>query len=557
MSANVASELGKYRSLTITLIAGFTVSVVAFGALLSVDVDEARRDVAMQSRLTALTAQNRLEHLAVSIATLTEIAAHSDDQSDNDIPEQIRAAAEQLNLAKETLQYCFWTEGSERPFARQADNLACPPEIDPRSDLMLAVPASPLAESAIFIDGRQSGETHLNLSAELAGGISLRLTVSFDHLITPPAGFNRGSDDFGTDICLFWNPGPESKLIGCNRGYSMQNLVTDPNQLVASAIAGDELKFAAAGIEWQIVTILGASAATSALSFFPFAALLFFLLATAGACFYVFKTTDANLKLSKERQRVETAIREVEKRNDDLEQFAYMASHDLQTPVRHIISRSAMLVDDIADEDYSTAKRHAGIISDAAGRMQAFILDLLAFCRAGNDQLTPARVDIALLVDRQMQMIRDAEPTLGLCISTSNLPIVQTDEVKLSQVFQNLLTNCVKFARPGKPLTIDIEAAWNRQDNEWQISVVDNGIGIASEQLDRIFLPFKVLDVGVKSSGTGIGLSICRRVVTALGGRIWVESQPGVGSTFYFTLPDVYTGSVADSVPSAPARRTT
>jgi light-regulated signal transduction histidine kinase (bacteriophytochrome) len=166
--------------------------------------------------------------------------------------------------------------------------------------------------------------------------------------------------------------------------------------------------------------------------------------------------------------------------------------------------------------------------------MQALINDLLAYSRVGTKARPFAPTDCAAIVDRAMADLRVAIAESGTRISCAPLPVVMADAMQLAQLFQNLLGNAIKFRSAGTPqVHIEAEAG----DGDWHFAVRDNGIGIAPEYFDRIFVLFQRLHGRREYPGTGIGLALCRKIVERHGGRIWVESAPGAGSVFRFTLP--------------------
>jgi light-regulated signal transduction histidine kinase (bacteriophytochrome) len=221
--------------------------------------------------------------------------------------------------------------------------------------------------------------------------------------------------------------------------------------------------------------------------------------------------------------------------NEDLKQFASAASHDLQEPLRGVESfiklfekRYKGKLDEKADEfiDY--------VINDVK-RMQMLIKDLLEYSRvsAKGKVFSPANCSVAL--EQALYNLRSSVEESGAVMTYDLLPTVMGDDAQLSRLFQNLIGNAIKFC--GKePLKIHISA--HREENEWIFSIRDNGIGIDPEQAERIFVIFQRLHSRQEYPGTGIGLAICKRIVERHGGRIWVESKPGTGATFYFTIPE-------------------
>jgi PAS domain S-box-containing protein len=232
---------------------------------------------------------------------------------------------------------------------------------------------------------------------------------------------------------------------------------------------------------------------------------------------------------------------ELHRANDDLQQFAYSASHDLQEPVRNVAVYSEIIAKryhDLLDED---GRQFLGFLIEGGRRLTTLIRDLLAYTRAGAD-LSIAKSDSSAILQQALSSLAEAVRQSGGKVTYGPLPEVWMSSAHLQQVFQNLIGNALKY-RTEEPPEIHVSAVL--QGAEWRFSVRDNGIGIEPQYQEVIFGVFKRLHRDQKYSGTGIGLAICQRVVERYGGRIWVESAPGNGSTFFFTVPHVQAGKVA------------
>jgi PAS domain S-box-containing protein len=234
-------------------------------------------------------------------------------------------------------------------------------------------------------------------------------------------------------------------------------------------------------------------------------------------------------------EKVQQRTQELARSNRDLEQFAYVASHDLQEPLRAVAGFMELLKNRLAGSLDEDNLKYMNFAVDGAHRMQSLIQGLLEYSRAGSRSKEPRPVDAARAVNYALEHLKVAIEQSGADIIVGDLPTVRFDEVQLVQLFQNLIGNAVKFVVDNKPcVRIDAE----KKDGFWQFAVRDNGIGIEQEYAERIFLIFQRLHTRQKYPGTGIGLSICKKIVERHGGKIWVESQPGQGSTFYFTVPE-------------------
>jgi len=225
---------------------------------------------------------------------------------------------------------------------------------------------------------------------------------------------------------------------------------------------------------------------------------------------------------------------ELARSNADLEQFAYVASHDLQEPLRMVTAYTQLLGERYRGKLDETADKFIGYASEGAQRMQVLIQDLLAFSRVGRNGAVLGSVDCNSVMAEVLQTLGPVIQESGAVVTHGDLPAVWADRTQMSQLFQNLTGNAIKF-RGKKPPMISVEA--EKADGKWRFSVRDNGIGIAPEYAENIFVVFQRLHARTEYPGNGIGLAICKKIVERNGGKIWVESEAGAGSTFKFTLP--------------------
>lgn len=232
-------------------------------------------------------------------------------------------------------------------------------------------------------------------------------------------------------------------------------------------------------------------------------------------------------------EKLKSTVDELDRSNKELERFAYVASHDLQEPLRMVASYTQLLANRYKGKLDSEADVFINYAVDGANRMKKLISDLLAYSRLSK-KMEMKETDLNVLIENVRNVLALAIKESGALIIADPLPPVKGDETQLFQLFQNLLANAIKF-RNSKSPEITIKA--KRDKNEWIISVSDNGIGIDPAYYNKIFIVFQRLHAGNKYQGTGIGLAICKRIVENHGGRIWVESDSNKGSRFYFTLP--------------------
>ncbi len=239
-----------------------------------------------------------------------------------------------------------------------------------------------------------------------------------------------------------------------------------------------------------------------------------------------------------ERKRILNALvqkmEELQRSNEELEQFAYVASHDLQEPLRMVVSYSTLLLERYHGRLDEKADKYIRYAVEGATRLQQLVAALLAYSRVGSQGRTPKPVNAQAVLKRTLDGMRRVIEESGAQIEVRSLPVVVADEVQLLQIFQNLIGNSLKFRRQIAPRIV---IAAQPIDGCWQFSFQDNGIGIESEHSSRIFQMFQRLHERGKYDGNGIGLAIAKKIIERHHGRIWFESVAGEGTTFFFTLP--------------------
>ena len=238
------------------------------------------------------------------------------------------------------------------------------------------------------------------------------------------------------------------------------------------------------------------------------------------------------------RKRAEEQLRltlaDLERSNKELEQFAYVASHDLQEPLRMISSYTQLLAQRYGSQLDEKARRYVNYTVDGVIRMQALINDLLAYSRAGTRGRPLAATDTHAVLGEAIRNLAAMIAESRAIITNDDLPTVRADATQLVLVFQNLLANAIKFRRDEPPR---VHVSAQDRGPEWVFAVKDGGIGIEPQHAERVFVIFQRLHTRTEYPGTGIGLAVCKRIVERHGGKIWFESKPGHGTTFFFTLP--------------------
>jgi len=243
--------------------------------------------------------------------------------------------------------------------------------------------------------------------------------------------------------------------------------------------------------------------------------------------------------VTEHRDQTEVVVKllaELERSNTDLAQFAYVASHDLSEPLRMVSSYVQLLADRYSGQLDADADEFIAFAVDGASRMKALIDDLLAYSRSGVTPLIRRPVDCGVLVSAAVADFHVVIAESGASVVVEDLPTVTGDPGQLAQVFQNLLSNALKFVPVDRPPEVRVSA--ERAGPAWCFTVADNGIGVDEVHRARIFMMFKRLHGRAEYPGTGIGLALCQKIVSRFGGQIWLDDRTGDGSAFRFTVPD-------------------
>ena len=235
------------------------------------------------------------------------------------------------------------------------------------------------------------------------------------------------------------------------------------------------------------------------------------------------------------RDELEWSKAELQAKNEELEEYAYVASHDLQEPLRMVSSFMEKLNTFYGDQLDEKAHQYMHFATDGAKRMRQIILDLLEYSRAGKTKESLEQVDVNHILKYFVELRRKIINEKSVTIVNAELPKVYSSKVAITQILHALLDNAIKYSKEGIAPLIEINASENKDD--WKFSIKDNGIGIDSEFHDKIFVIFKRLHNRSEFDGTGIGLSVAKKHIEFLGGKIWLESKAGDGATFYFTIP--------------------
>jgi PAS domain S-box-containing protein len=243
---------------------------------------------------------------------------------------------------------------------------------------------------------------------------------------------------------------------------------------------------------------------------------------------------NSNDALARQKREIEQVNLELRRSNDELGRFAYVASHDLQEPLRKVVAFCQALQEDYNDRLDDAAREYIKYAVEGAHRMKSLITDLLSYSRLQSQGKPMEPTDANDACDEAIQNLSASIEDSSAAVTRSPLPVLNADRAQLVRLFQNLIGNAIKYRGKEAPR---VEIAAEELPGEWLFRVSDNGIGIDAQHHERIFIVFQRLHSRNEYSGNGIGLATCKRIVERAGGRIWVESVPGAGSTFCFTIP--------------------
>jgi light-regulated signal transduction histidine kinase (bacteriophytochrome) len=243
----------------------------------------------------------------------------------------------------------------------------------------------------------------------------------------------------------------------------------------------------------------------------------------------------AELKLQELNETLEKRAQQLVLSNDELQQFAYVSSHDLQEPLRMVTSFLTLLEKKYASQLDEKARQYIYFAVDGAQRMRHVILDLLEYSRVGSNEETLKKIDLKLLVEEILILHRKQIQEIDVQFTIESLPTIASFETPIRQVFQNLISNALKYHSLNEQPSITISS--KETDAYYEFSIADNGIGIDPQYKDKVFQIFQRLHGKDKYSGTGVGLAICKKVMDALGGDIWLDTAYDKGAKFCFKIP--------------------
>jgi PAS domain S-box-containing protein len=450
-----------------------------------------------------------------------------------------------------------WNAGAERIKGYRADqivghNFSCfflPEDIErgrPAEILRLTAASGRHEEQAMRV--RKDGSrflASLTFTALCDSEGKLRGFSEFSHDISESKASEaryRGLLEAAPDAMVLVNPCGEIVLLNVQAekqfGYRRDELVGQKVKNIipegfAERLIADGTRTAAEALAQQIGAGIELSGRRKDGSEFPIEIMLS-PLESAEGILVTAAIRDISVRKKSEEQLVKT-VGELKRSNDELQQFAYVASHDLQEPLRMVASYTQLLASRYKGRLDSDADEFIAFAVDGCNRMQRLIQDLLAYSRAGTSAKALREISSEDALNGALANLRVTIKQSGAVVTHDPLPALRTDDTQLSQVFQNLVGNAIKYRSAEVP-HIHISVT-NNGGREWRFSVRDNGLGIDPQYFEKIFVLFQRLHGREEFEGTGIGLAVCKKILERLGGRIWVESRPRWGSTFFFALP--------------------
>jgi PAS domain S-box-containing protein len=357
-------------------------------------------------------------------------------------------------------------------------------------------------------------------------------------------GRYRGLLEAAPDAMVVVNQSGEIVLLNVQAekqfGYRRDELVGQKVKNIipkgfAERLIADETRSAAEALAQQIGTGIELSGRRKDGSEFPIEIMLSPLESADGVIVVTAAIRNITVRKKTDLQLVQK-VEELNRSNEELQRFGYVASHDLQEPLRMVASYTQLLAKRYKGKLGKDADEFIAFAVDGCTRMQGLIQDLLAYSRSGTDGKVLHKRSSEDALNNALKNLSGTIEESGAVVTHDALPVITTDDRQLAQVFQNLVGNAIKYHGTEVP-AVHISAT-RKNLEEWAFSVRDNGLGIEAQYFERIFILFQRLHGPTEFKGTGIGLAICKKIVEGLGGRIWVESQLGKGSTFYFVLPD-------------------
>ena len=536
MSApSVGAELRRYRALAWAVVATLIVSVALFVQFLRMDVARAADAFSSRVAYAAANGERQITRLTERLETMGR--EHLSGASDAQLLSLMRA----LDLDEAHVSLCV-RRGDTTRVLHAVAGVASTARARCAAGPASARPASSSRDEDPFPTGLQvlasarGDAPWLDFRVSDGDSRELRATLDaaalLDALVLGDAALNADEDT----VCLSLRVGATFRELACHAGA----IVPDAFGATDTGAAGSVSEIEAGGARWRLTVTPDPRSLAGTMTPLPFVMFGLALAVGVVACAFAYRAADRSILLETRAEELRTRLARIERleeQNGLLDQFAAMAAHDLQAPLRFIVSNAHLLTAELDEIERPDLSRMATVQVEQGERMRALMLDLLRFCRAGQGRLATAPVDVRALVDEEVRLLRTHEEYARTRIVVGPLPddALVCDADKLSRIVRNLLGNAVKFSQGRAHPEVSISASRDTLHGAWTFRVRDNGPGVDEEHHDRIFRPFARLDSGTE--GTGMGLAIVRLMLERHGGTIRIEPADTGGCTFTFTMP--------------------
>lgn len=537
-TSSISKELRKYRALAWALVVTLIISVALFIQFLSIDRTRAVESFSSSAAHATTTSAMRIAQLIGSLGTIGRdylVLVPSDAQllsmmdalnidltlstlcvRDGDAVRVIRSGSEDKKSASDRCAADFLS--SEAVEMRAGlDNFT--------TDLRIT--------RSVF------GDTELLELRVRDGGVrELRVSISSTVLLDSTLLNDAGLDIDSETVCLSLRIDGVFHQLTCHVGEIAAAVPEIFTQIESNALSISK-EIETDGLHWRLVVQPHLQSLAGAITVLPF--IMFGIALAIGivACVFAYQSADKNIRLEMRADELRTRLQQLEQleaQNSLLDQFAAMAAHDLQAPIRFIVSTAYLLIDELDELDRPELSQMAETQVEQGERMRALVLDLLEFCRAGQSNLVMSSVDTRALVLEEIKLLRAHQEYAQTHITLGSLPeSLVCDADKFALIIRNLLGNAVKFSQVNPDPAVSINATRETFHGSWTFRIKDNGPGVAKEHHERIFRPFARLESSI--NGTGMGLAIVKIMIEQLGGTTWIDPDDMQGSSFCFSIP--------------------
>jgi len=541
--SSIVAELRKYRALAWSLVASLIVSVFLFVQFMRMDSAIKEHAILSNTEHALTIGSMRIEQFLEKIEWLGR--EHLVLGASNT---QLLDLARTLKVEKILDALC----------ARDGDAIRVLPMLKEDTTTTGASCAADFSppQTLVSLNGSNSVATDLRVNLSLngnspsfdirvrnGGNLELLVTISSSALLDMLLLNNVGLIEESESVCLSLQIEGSFHELTCRVA---ENCTEVPEAFTASNANVARL-FQTGDLQWRIDIAPKIQSLAVKISTLPFIMFALALMIGAVACRFAYQSTDKNIRIEAHadelRERLEQ-LEQLKQQNNLLDQFAAMAAHDLQAPLRFIVSNAHLLIDELDEFDQPDLLQMAEQQVEHGMRMRALVVDLLAFCRAGQCELNISSVDVHELVNAEVKLLEAHDEYAGTKIIVGSLPnLLVCDADILAHVVRNLLGNAVKFSQVNPAPKVLISASRNQLYGQWTFRITDNGPGVSEEYRESIFRPFARLDVN--ASGTGMGLAIVKVMLEQHGGTIFIEDNDMDGSIFCFTMPGAMTVGVS------------